>query len=211
MKKDQIMISLYYFPFSQHSRRVISLMEEAGIEYQANLVDMMQGEHYSEAYLAINPNHQVPSLVDEDICLSESHAIMRYLCNKHQLSDWYPTDIVKKAHVDQWLDWNHCRLGPVVKDIVFNLLFAEKAGIPVDQNAIIKGKESLIELTNLLEKQLNTSSYLATDQISIADLALASNIFHLSMANCAPSSPAIEAWYDKISMLKGFQKSLPKM
>jgi len=203
------MITLYHFPLSQHSRRVISLVEEAGIEYQPHFVNMMEGEHMSTNYMAINPNHQVPSLVDEDVCIHESNAIMRYLCDKFQLNNWYPNAIAQRAKVDQWLDWGQCRFGPVVKDIVFNTLFAEKSGLQPDQAAVIKGQESLIELANILEKHLSKSQYLAANHATIADLALAANMFHLGLAEQRPDSPAIQAWYDRISSLKGFQKSLP--
>ena len=204
------MITLYYFPLSQHSRRVVSLLEEAGIEYQAHLVNMMEGDHMSEEYMAINPNHQVPSLVDEDICLHESNVIMRYLCDKFQLSNWYPKAIEQRALVEQWLDWGQCRFAPVVKDIVFNMLFAEKAGLKPDQDAIIKAQENLIALANILEKHLAKHPYLAGNHATIADLALASNMFHLSLAKQQPSTPALQAWYTKIAGLKGFQKSLPE-
>ena len=39
------MYTLYGFPFSQHSRRVVSLLEETGLEYEFKNVDMMNGEH----------------------------------------------------------------------------------------------------------------------------------------------------------------------
>lgn len=205
------MISLYFFPFSQHSRRVISLLEEANIEYQGNLVDMMKGEHKSIEYLEINPNHQVPSLIDGKVCLHESNTIMRYLCDKYQLDDWYPTTLEKRAQVDQWLDWCQCRFGPAVKDIVFNSVFAEKAGVLPDQNAIIRGNETLIELVSILENHLSINQFLGANHATIADLALASNVFHLSLAKQQISSPAVLAWYDKVASLQGFQKSLPQL
>ena len=51
------MYRLYQHPFSQHSRRVVSLLEEAGLEYEPILLDLAHGEHRSAQYLAINPNH----------------------------------------------------------------------------------------------------------------------------------------------------------
>jgi glutathione S-transferase len=118
------MYILYHFPYSQHARRVVSLLEAAGLPYELRHVDMAKGEHLSAAYLAVNPNHQVPTLLDGDLKLHESNVILRYLCQKHGLTDWYPADLKQRARVDQWLDWNQCRLSPAVIDIVFNTLFA---------------------------------------------------------------------------------------
>ena len=95
--------------------------------YELRHVDMAKGAHLSADYLAINPNHQVPTLVDGDLVLHESNAILRYLCHKHGLTEWYPADPKHRARVEQWLDWNQSRLSPAVIDIVFNSLFRRRA------------------------------------------------------------------------------------
>jgi glutathione S-transferase len=91
------MYILYHFPYSQHARRVVSLMEEAGLPYELRHVDMAKGAHRSAEYLAINPNHQVPTLIDGEIKLHESNAILRYLCVKHGLNAWYPQELPLRA------------------------------------------------------------------------------------------------------------------
>src|SRR5262245_59298380 len=112
-----LMYRLYNHPFSQHGRRVVALLEEAGLSYQLEPLAMDQREHHSARFLRLNPNHQVPVLVDGDLVLAESNAILRYLCSKHELWDLYPRDLVARARVEQWLDWNQWRLGPNVIDV----------------------------------------------------------------------------------------------
>jgi len=184
----------------------VSLLEEAKIPYSAKIVDLMSGEHMSAEFLKINPNHQVPTLVDNEVTLHESNAILRYLCNKYELVQWYPTDLAHRAQVDQWLDWNQCRLSPTVVDIVLNKVFLGENG---DGEAIKKGLDTLPGLLDILESHLTKSPYIAGELPTIADLSLASNIFHLSFANLMPLSGEIKAWYDRISTLSGFMKSLP--
>ena len=200
------MYKLYQYPFSQHSRRVVSLLEEADLEYEPILVDMANGDHMSAQYRALNPNHQVPTLVDGDIKLHESNAILRYLCVKHALTDWYPGDLPARAAVEQWLDWTQCRLGPAVTSIVFNRVFM---GDKADQEAIARGIEQMLELSDILEKYLAGKVYLAGDRPSIADLALASNLFQLGLAKEMPRSENIQGWYRRVGELEGFAKSLP--
>ena len=61
----------------------------------------------SPEYLAINPNHQVPTLIDGEVTIHESNAILRYLCVKHELKDWYPDDVKARAAVDHgWIGIN---------------------------------------------------------------------------------------------------------
>ncbi len=200
------MYQLYLHPYSQHSRRVVSLLEEAGLEYEPIQVDLLNGEHMTEEYLSINPNHQVPALIDGETRLFESNAILRYLCVKNGLTDWYPDDLPARAAVEQWLDWTQCRLGPAVVSIVFNRVILGDKG---DQEAIARGLEQMVELSGILEKGLEGKIFLAGDRPSIADLALASNMFQLGLAGELPDSKNILSWYARVGELDGFQKSLP--
>ncbi len=202
------MITLFHSPISQHSRRVVSLLEEANIAYDAKLVDMMKGEYLTPEFLAINPNHQVPTLIDGDIKIHESNAILRYLCNKHELTQWYPTDLANRAMVDQWLDWSQCQMSPAVVDIVLNKVFLQENG---DASAIKRGQEKMVELTAILDKHLSDRDFLCGEHATIADLALASNVFHLGLAQERPDTVNINNWFGRMNELKGFVKSLPEM
>jgi glutathione S-transferase len=213
IKQGFLMITIHHFPFSQHSRRVISLLEEAGIEYDAQFVDLMKGEHFSPQYLHINPNHQVPTLIDnkgqeDELKIHESNAIMRYICDKYELDSWYPKNLVARAQVEQWLDWVQCQMSPAVVNIVYNTMFA---GENADQAAIEKGQTTMLELAEILEQSLAAADYLTGDAPTIADLALASNVFHLGLAKQAPQGANVQAWYGRVSQLEGFKKSLPAM
>ncbi len=201
------MYKLYHFPFSQHGRRVVSLLEQANLAYQVLPINMMAGEHRSEAYLALNPNHQVPVLVDEDFSLYESNAILRYLCEKHDLKQWYPSDIRLRAQVNLWLDWNQTLMGQSTVDIVLNSVFLGDKG---DQDAIARGKLQLQALIQVLENHLSQTNYLVGDTPTIADLSLASNIFQLSLAKIFPETASLSRWYKSVSELEGFRKSLPE-
>jgi len=200
------MYVLYHFPYSQHARRVVSLLEAASLPCELRHVDMAKGEHLSAAYLAINPNHQVPTLIDGDLTLHESNAILRYLCQKHGLTDWYPSDLKHRARVDQWLDWNQSRLSPAVIDIVRNKVFLGDKG---DKTAITRGEERLRELGPILEAGLGAHDFLTGAGPTIADLSVASNLFQLGFADAIPPGAYIAAWYGRVGALDCFRKSLP--
>lgn len=201
------MYILYQFPFSQHSRRVVSLLVEAGLEYESRHVAMDQGEHRSAEYLRINPNHQVPTLLDGAVKLHESNAILRYLCLKHGLAQWYPTDLAERAAVEQWLDWNQARLSPAVVDIVLNAVFLGDRG---DAVAVERGKERLRELEPIIESTLCSRQFLAAPRPTIADLSLASSIFQLTLAGVHLGGEGTRRWFDRVAALEGFKRSLPR-
>lgn len=201
------MYVLYHFPYSQHARRVVSLLEAAGLPYELRHVAMDQGEHLSAAYLAINPNHQVPTLLDGGVKLHESNAILRYLCLKHGLEDWYPAELERRAMVEQWLDWNQARLSPNVVAIVLNSVFLGAAG---DREAVARGRANLPELAAILDSALTQASYLAGQRPTIADLSLASSLFQLGLAGTTLPGTAIAAWYERVAGMDGFRRSLPQ-
>lgn len=200
------MYVLFHSPYSQHARRVVSLLVAAGLEYQLQHVAMEKGEHASPEYLAINPNRQVPTLLDGDIKIHESNAILRYLCVKHGLTDWYPNDPPQRAAVEQWLDWNQCRLSPAVVDIVLNSVFLGERG---DKAAIERGRSRLPELEQIIENGLMGRAFLAGSRATIADLSLASSIFQLGFAGIAPAAANTRSWFDRMLAIDGFRRSLP--
>lgn len=85
-------IKVYLFPLSQPSRSVRMLCREAGIPTDESIVNLMAGEHKKPEFLAVNPAGLVPSIVDGDFVLSECGAILVYLCESRELTNWYPTD-----------------------------------------------------------------------------------------------------------------------
>ena len=199
------MYTLYHHPYSQHARRVVALLEASGINYELRHVALEKREHLSPEFIAINPNHQVPVLIDGKLKLFESHAILRYLCAKHGLTEWYPGDLTARAKVDQWLDWNQCRLLPAVRDIVLNKVFLGEAG---DKAAIARGEKNLPGLMDILDTGLAERDFLTEDKPTIADLSIGSNIFQLGYAKAEPQGANIKRWYRRVCGLEGFKKSL---
>lgn len=71
-------------------------------------MNLETGEHLSEAYLKINPQHTIPTLNDNGIILWGSHSIVTYLVSKYGKDDsLYPKDLVTRARVDQCLHFDN--------------------------------------------------------------------------------------------------------
>lgn len=202
------MYQLYSFPYSPHSRRVVSLLEQAGIAYENHMVPMMEGGHMTDEYLRINPNHQVPTLIDGAVRIHESNAILRYLCVRHELADWYPEGGEGFALCEQWLDWNQCQLAKLMVDIVLNRVFLGEHG---NLQAADAAEEQIRPKFDVMEDHLNGRAFFAGSKPTIADLSLASNMFQLNFAQLMPQTPNILRWYQTIAELPGFQKSLPQV
>lgn len=97
-------MKLYMHPVSTVSRPIRLLCAENGINLEEETVDLMTGAHHREPYASLNPNRQVPLLVDGDLHLTEGSAILKYIADKYQLPS-YPTDLKKRAKINEMMDW----------------------------------------------------------------------------------------------------------
>lgn len=96
------MLTLYGYPSSSNALKVRFLLAELGLEYEHALVPVP--EPRPESYRALNPLGKVPTLIDDGIVLTESHAILRYLARREGRHDLYGPTPGEAAHVDEWLD-----------------------------------------------------------------------------------------------------------
>ncbi|MEJ7729298.1 MAG: glutathione S-transferase N-terminal domain-containing protein [Polyangiaceae bacterium] len=75
-------MKLHDFAFSPNSRKVRAVAYELGIPLEYVHVDLVRNASRAPAFLQLNPNGRVPVLVDGDLVLWESTAILRYLSAK---------------------------------------------------------------------------------------------------------------------------------
>ena len=99
------MIQLHYYP-SNASMVPHILLEDIGQPYERVLVDRTIGRHKSPEYLRLNPNGLIPVLVDGDLVLYETAAIVLYLCDKYPGAGLAPAlASAERAHFYKWLAW----------------------------------------------------------------------------------------------------------
>lgn len=166
------MIKLYGNRFSPPSNKVEMCMNLLGLEYEFIFVDLPKGEQRKSEFLSITPFGKVPVLVDGNFNLSESNAIIKYLCRKTK-SDLYPSDLEKQAETDMWCDFiaQHLTVGAYLK-VMFNKIVAPRIGIEPDQRSIKEGYEFINKYLTLIEEQLNKTKFVAGDKMTIADICL---------------------------------------
>ena len=112
---------LYFHPVSPVCRPIMLFAADENIALDMQLIDLFKGEHKQPAYLAINPNGQVPTLDDGDFRLNESSAILKYLAEKSG-SRAYPIDLRQRARVNEMMDWFNTSL---YRDLGYGLVYAQ--------------------------------------------------------------------------------------
>jgi len=150
--------------------KVTIAIEEMGLESERVPVNILTGEQFDPAFLAISPNNRIPAIIDtapaqgdEPISVAESGAILIYLAEK--TGKFLPTDPKDRAHVLQWVMWQMSAQGPTLGQFGhFRNYAPEKLPYAIERF----GKEAH-RLYGLLDKHLTDREYLAGDY-SIADM-----------------------------------------
>jgi len=160
------MITLYTAP-TPNGWKISVLLEELGVPYRVELVNLTKSEQKTDAYVALNPNGRIPTIIDheaDDFVVFESGAIMVYLAQKHQ--KLMPLDPLAQSTVMQWLMLQMAGVGPMMGQAnVFHRYFSEK--IP----AVIERYQNEVKrLFGVLDQRLADHAFLAGDY-SIADIA----------------------------------------
>ena len=77
------MITLYGGPLSGNAYKVRLLLTLLGLEFEETVVNLQTGENRTESFLALNPRGQIPTLVDGDVTVWDSQAILVYLARRY--------------------------------------------------------------------------------------------------------------------------------
>ncbi len=139
-------------------------------EYDAYLVDIMEGEQFSSGFVDVNPNSKIPAMLDTSTTpptrLFESGSILHYLAEKHQL--FLPSEAAARAECINWLFWQMGSAPMLGGGFGHFYAYApEKWQYPIDRFAM-EVKRQL----DVLDKQLGKSAYIAGPEYTIADMAI---------------------------------------
>src|SRR3954452_5865788 len=85
------------------SIRVRWTLQELGVPFESVPVNLLAGEHRRPEFLKINPAGKLPVLVDGDLVLTESVAIVLYLADKYPEKGLIPTALEQRAQLHRWL------------------------------------------------------------------------------------------------------------
>lgn len=191
------MIKLYDFPLSGHAHRVRLMLSLLGLEHELIHVDLANGEQRKDDFLALNPFGVVPVLVDGDVVLRESTAILVYLASRYA-PDWLPTEPAQLAQVQAWL-------ATANKDVVTGPGAARLVtvfGANFDQPALIEKSHALLAI---IDKHLADRDWLAVERVSVADIAAYSYIAHAPEGHVSLDAYAnVRRWLAAIEALPGF-------
>lgn len=161
---------LYYYP-SNASFAPHILLEELGVPYELVLVDRANNAHKSAEYLRLNPAGAIPTLVDGDIAIPETAAIMLHLADKHPAANMIPPlQTAARAQCYRWLIY----MTNTVQAEMMHYFYPERLGGAQAEDVKQRAMDRLMLMFDILDAQLAQSGgpYLLGSQYTIADIFL---------------------------------------
>lgn len=194
-------------PASSRTRRALWTAEECGADYVHVPVALMQGEHLTPEFRAINPNARVPVLRDGDFVLFESAAICRYIARAHPESGLLPEAGTRDdALVDQWCFWVCTELEqPLWSMGKHRFAIPEQYRIPAMQETALWEWQ---RAAPVIADALGDREFLVGERFSVADV-LAGHTLAWARAQKVPlGSEALERYLERLKARPAFQRTL---
>ncbi|MGB1884235.1 MAG: glutathione S-transferase family protein [Gammaproteobacteria bacterium] len=200
-------MKLYTYEESGNSYKVRLLMSLLGIECEKIDIDLMQDIQHQPEFLAINPRGEVPVLIDGDLTLRDSSAILVYLANMHGGAPWWSGDAAEQGAIMEWLafaaSWVQYGVFTARAIVSFGI---SGNGIPHDYSedlepSKIRGQRSL----EILNEHLASREWLACGRPTIDDIAVFPYVALAPMGNISLEPYAsVQAWIERIKSLPRF-------
>lgn len=206
------MLKLYTWK-TPNGYKIPILLEELGVPYLIYPIDISKGEQKTPEFLAMNPNHKIPVLIDDaapdgsSITIFESGAILLYLANKHQ--KFLSKHMHPRMAEIEWLMFQMASIGPMFGQANHFIKYAPEK-VPYAEKRYVDESQRLL---GVMETRLAQAPYLGGDEYSIADIATWPWI-RTGITNGfgkLDAFPNVQHWYDGIEARLATQKALKKI
>lgn len=178
------------------SIRVRWTLQELGVPFEATTVNMLAGEHKSPAFLKINPAGKLPALVDGDLMLTESIAIVLYLAEKYPEKGLIPADLAQRAELYRWLLFAATELEqPLWRIARHTNVYPEEKRLPAE---VALAREDFKPMAAVLEEHLKGRQFVMGKSVTVADFALAYTLDWANEIHLLDGFPQTKAYMERM-------------
>ena len=190
---------------SSNVQKVLWACDELGLEYEREDVGGPFGGNDKVEYLSMNPNGLIPTLLEDGFILWESHAIVRYLAEKHAPNLLYPDDLGQVALANQWMDWCQTTVLPANRPVFWGLVRTPPE--ERDMEAIARARDELERLMGVLDAHLSGSAYVVGDAFTMGDIPLGVMVYRwFNMDIERREFPDLARWYRSLEQRPAFRE-----
>jgi glutathione S-transferase len=171
---------VHTIPGSPAARAVMATLLEKGATFR--LAPLVPGAHKAEPHLSRHPFGRMPVLEHNDFALYETQAILRYLDRTMPLPPLTPKGVREAARMDQIMGISDWYLFQGVNSVIgFHRVVGPRVlGLTPDEAAIAEAMPRAHVLFAELSRLLGEKPYLASSQVTLADLIVAPHLDFIS-------------------------------
>jgi glutathione S-transferase len=189
------MMKLYGFPPTR-SIRALWTLREIGVDFELVTVNLMAGEHRRPEFLAINPAGKLPVLVDGDLVLTESVAIVLYLADKYPEARLLPTGLAARAEVHRWLLFTVTELEqPLWRIARHTTLYPKDKRLP---DEVPLASRDFRSMAAVLENHMKGRQFIAGDALTVADFVAAYTLDWANEVKLLDAAPELAAYMERM-------------
>ena len=189
------MIRLFEFAPTR-SMRVRWMLQELEVSFEATTINLLRGDHTRADYLRINPAGKLPALIDNDVVLTESVAIVLYLGQKYPAKGFVPSDIRERAQLDRWLMFAATELEQPLWRIARNAnLYPPEKRLPKD---IDNARDDFTAMITVLNEHMTSRRYVMGDKVSAADFVMAHTLDWANEVGLLAGTPLLQAYIERM-------------
>lgn len=201
-------MQLYYWE-TMNPRKACAVAKHVAAPVQ--YVRVQGGEHKGPAFLARNPNGLVPVLVDGDLTLWESAAIMVHLATKAGSELWPLGAPARLVEVVRWVSWDAFHFAPVAGTYYFEHVIKPVigAGAP-DQGAVDAVAPQFRQLAKILDSHLQGEEFLVRGGLTLADFCVAATLPDAARARLPLEDfPNVRRWHERLLQFEAWRNPWP--
>jgi glutathione S-transferase len=171
-------------------------LQELGVAFEPVTVNLIAGENRRPEFLKINPAGKLPTLVDGDVVLTESVAIVLYLAEKYPDGGLLPADLAARAQVNRWLLFAATELEQPLWRISRNtFLYPEEQRQPSD---VTIASREFREMAAVLDAHMQGRQFVVGDGVTVADLVLAYTLDWANEQHLLEGLPKLLAYMERM-------------
>lgn len=178
------------------SLRALWALRELDADFEFIPVNLLVGEHRRPEFLRINPAGKVPVLVDGDVVLTESAAIVMYLAEKYPARGLIPTDIKQRAQAYRWVMFAMTELEqPLWRITRHTVLYPEDKRLPDD---IALARQDFVAMADVLDRHMDGRQHIVGDRMTIADCVTAYVIDWANELHLIDNLPQLRVYLERM-------------
>lgn len=172
------------------------MLQELGVDFDAVSIDLTRQEHCGPGFLELNPAGRVPVLIDGDLVLSESVAIVLYLAEKYHDRGFIPANLKLRADFYRWILFAVTELEqPWWRIAKHTHLYPAQDRLPAE---VALARRDFLPMAAVLEKHMRDRNYVVGDRVTAADFVVAYTLDVADEMRLLGECPALRSYLERM-------------